>query len=456
MTNGTKTWLILSMLGVGALAYVLANDEPRVFMPGPLTAGHHQYEQRCDICHGAAFGGGSEIQERCVTCHAQALYDARDSHGRRKFADPRNADRIARIDVTRCVGCHGEHRPQMTRESGVTVPRDFCSACHQDIATERASHKGMEFSTCAAAGCHKFHDNRSLYEAFLLKHADEADIAAEPRVPPRNFARVSRELEGQPLPTPLAPAQNDAPATIRANGTLLANWSASSHARAGVNCMDCHKAPQGDGWIARPAYTSCARCHAHENGGFLAGKHGMRLAARLPAMTPAQARLPMKSAARSHELGCASCHDAHGVNTQVAAVRACLRCHDDEHTKRYRDSIHYDLWKKELAGILPPGSGVSCATCHLPREVQRAQGRDLIRVQHNQSANLRPNEKMLRDVCLRCHGLRFALDALADPALVRANFDGQPNIHVESIDMARQRAQDIATRRKGDRHEPQS
>jgi hypothetical protein len=37
---------------------------------------------------------------------------------------------------------------------------------------------------------------------------------------------------------------------------------------------------------------------------------------------------------------------------------------------------------------------------------------------------------MLRDVCLRCHGLAFSLDALADRALIDNNFSGAPGVHV--------------------------
>ncbi len=57
-------------------------------------------------------------------------------------------------------------------------------------------------------------------------------------------------------------------------------------------------------------------------------------------------------------------------------------------------------------------------------------------MQHNQNANLRPNEKMLRSVCLECHSLGLSIDALADPELVRRNFGGQPARHVPSIEMA--------------------
>ena len=43
---------------------------------------------------------------------------------------------------------------------------------------------------------------------------------------------------------------------------------------------------------------------------------------------------------------------------------------------------------------------------------------------------------MIRPACLHCHGLGFTLDALADPALIKNNFRGQPAVHVQSMDLA--------------------
>ena len=86
---------------------------------------------------------------------------------------------------------------------------------------------------------------------------------------------------------------------------------------------------------------------------------------------------------------------------------------------------------------LPKNSGVSCATCHLPREIHKNDGKKIITTQHNQNDNLRPNEKMLRSVCMYCHGLGFSIDALADTRLVNTNFVGKPSRHVQSLDMAK-------------------
>ena len=47
-------------------------------------------------------------------------------------------------------------------------------------------------------------------------------------------------------------------------------------------------------------------------------------------------------------------------------------------------------------------------------------------VQHNQNDGLQPNEKMIRPVCMSCHGLGFSIDALAGKK-------------VASLDMVRKR-----------------
>ncbi len=83
----------------------------------------------------------------------------------------------------------------------------------------------------------------------------------------------------------------------------------------------------------------------------------------------------------------------------------------------------------------------------MPRQVARESGRRVTRVQHNQNDNLRPNEKMLRGVCSQCHGVGFALDALADRGLIQTNFAGRPSRHVESLDLIAAKLAEIERRR---------
>lgn len=438
MTRGGYwvAWGVVAFTVSTYLGLSLARGEKAVFLPGATTAGHYQIELSCDTCH-TPFQGVSN--EPCLKCHAEELAAADDSHPKSKFTDPRNAEFASKLDAISCISCHREHHPGIARAMGVTLPDDYCRLCHEKVGADRPTHKTFAFNTCATAGCHNYHDNTALYEDFLVAHANDPDVASVPVVAQRRLADVFRALGHASTPA-VSRDNHDAPPTMRVDAALLTDWATTSHARAGVNCTGCHQPPGGTGqeasWVDRPGLKVCAGCHDNTLRGFLGGKHGMRLAADLGPMTPEAARQPMKSDSHTRELSCTSCHSAHRFDTSRAAVDACVGCHDDRHTLAYKESPHYKLWVRERDRQAPEGSGVSCATCHLPRERRSEQGKELVFVQHNQNLNLRPNEKMVRTVCLNCHGLRFSLDALADTVLVARNFKGRPARHIESIDMA--------------------
>lgn len=443
------TWLAASLGLFSWLAYSMlsGHTDQSVFMPGPLSPGHHQLQQACAACHADPLGGGEVLQQACVDCHGDERRKPFDSHPLAKFQDPRNADRLEHIDALHCVTCHSEHRPEITLKNGLTQPADLCFHCHSDIAKDRPSHEDMAFTSCAEGGCHNFHDNRALYTKFLIKHLDEPDTLEQPLLPAREFAGVLDQLADYPLDRypvqALERADADAPAGIRifAGTDPHADWAASAHARSGVNCSACHEAaPDEQGvahWVNWPETDVCTGCHGLEAARFRQGRHGMRLAAGLPPLQVADSLLPMKEDAAHKTLTCNSCHGAHDYDVQQAAVEACMDCHDDGHSLAYEDSPHYELWQQESSGALPPGSGVSCATCHMPRvEMDVNDWMSRITVDHNQSASLAPNSKMIRTTCLQCHGLAFSLDALADQQLIDNNFKGRPSVHVETMELA--------------------
>ncbi len=453
-------YLTLGLVAGRAASYPLLANARALFLPGKTSHGHYQIELKCETCHTNAFGGRDALQDACMKCHGAELKEADDKYPKSKFTDPRNADRTAKLDATYCITCHVEHQPEITRTMGVTVAGDICFHCHSgetDIAKERPSHAGMKFDTCANAGCHNFHDDRALYEDFLLRHLHEAATRSEAVLRARDYASRVSEMESYaaakyPL-KPLARDAHDAPASVKFDAKLHDDWFTTAHAKAGVNCSACHivaDAGRPARWTDRPDHKACAQCHGPEVKGFLAGKHGMRLDQGLSPMTPAMARAPMKTDARNKTLDCNSCHSAHRFDTRQAAVDACVGCHDDAHTRAYRSSPHFALWRKEIAGEAPAGSGVSCASCHLPRVDHRDDDGKRILVQHNQNDDLRPNEKMIRPVCMSCHGLGFSIDALADTALVARNFKGRPQVHVRSLEMAeaRQKEQEENKRRR--------
>lgn len=434
---GKKTWLkwliwlalTLAIATYFAVELVVEKEKPALLI-GPASHGHHQIELACDSCHTSPFGGVEVLQEACVNCHGAELKEALDSHPLKKFKDPRNADRIKILDARYCVSCHREHNPDITRAMGVTLADDYCLECHRDVGEERPSHKDLGFETCASAGCHNFHDNKALYENFLLDHAGEPALIP-PTLPNRNLLAYFEKIGQTWDKTNQLPV-----AEAAASAEINEQWQHSAHGRADVACSNCHGSSENPKlWIDKPDHSSCATCHSHEVNGFLDGKHGMRLKAGLSAMTPENARLPMRDDAAHKQLTCNSCHAAHDTDTVFAATDACLGCHADDHSLAFKSSPHFNLGKSDPVVAAP----LTCATCHMPRIESDAEGISHIRVQHNQNATLRPNEKMIRPVCMQCHGLGFAIDALADPGLIKSNFNGLPKNHINSIDMAVER-----------------
>ncbi|BFM14200.1 cytochrome c3 family protein [Maricurvus nonylphenolicus] len=428
--------MTLAIAGYFAYVMVVAEDKQEILI-GDASHGHFQIELSCNACHTDAFGGGEVIQTACEGCHAEELKEAHDSHPRKKFTDPRNADRLEIMDARQCVTCHTEHQKEQTHPMGVTVPDDYCYHCHKDVGEERESHKDLAFDSCASAGCHNYHDNRALYESFLVDNSGGEWLKEIATLPSANHAAKTAKVKSY-KPSPEIDEGKQA-----AHPDIASEWLASAHGQSDIGCSGCHTEKSDQQWIEKPGIEQCQSCHQQEAKGFLSGKHGMRLAASLSAMTPSQSELPFKTTAMHTEQGCISCHGAHDFNTQRAAVEACLGCHNDEHSQNFMQSPHgqlaIDAWNLEAG----QESAVTCATCHMPKLVHKTKGKEAkVRVEHNQNAVLRPNEKMIRPVCMQCHSLEFSIDALASPELIKNNFSGKPTLHVPSVDWAKERVKE--------------
>ncbi len=454
-------WLVLTVALLAVFVFVVTTDHvagrdiplfstvKTMLLPGETSHGHYQIELACSACHTPMMG---VKQDACLNCHQEELNIAKDTHPAKKFNDPTSGERLKLLDAQKCITCHREHVPERTHPMGLSLPTDYCYHCHQDVMEQRPSHKEFAFDSCATAGCHNYHDNRALYENFLSKHSDELDMLDKQVVMLRSSSQTETKSAGK-VPTKEGSAQNDskenpyltladmnAPDSVETPQEMLDDWVTTAHATSGVNCNQCHVDSVDETeeaqatWSNQVDHQTCGKCHQRELAGFTAGKHGMRLAQQLSPMTLADARLKMK-ASRAHEsLNCSSCHSGHRFDTQFAAVDACLSCHNDRHSLAYQSSSHYDLWKLEVSGDAQPGTGVSCATCHMPR-MEDDDGN--VFVDHNQNGNLRPNEKMIRSVCNHCHGVAYSIDALADEKLIETCFQGEPSVHIQSVDMVK-------------------
>ena len=412
-------WLAVSG-GIGGYYYYLFYHAPdkTALLPGITTHGHHQIEMECAACHTNEkqkniFTSSGVPSSACIDCHGEALEEFSDSHPVRKFKNPENAVFIKHINAVNCVTCHQEHNQKITGEMSVSLPADYCAHCHDSTLRNLESHKNLDYQSCATAGCHNYHDNTALAPSYLLNNYGKPDLLEDPRVP--ELQTLQSWLDAGHKQRPPATLAN-APSEHQ-DQAISHQWQHTAHAAAGVNCTDCHG--PSDSWVDKPGIDSCNSCHDHQVHDFKQGKHGMRLAFdSLSPMSPSMARIPMKAEAAHRSLDCNACHQPHKEDRKFAAYEACIQCHDDEHTRNYENSTHHKLWLAEVESGVETRTGVSCASCHMPR-VKR-DGNFI--TSHDQTANLRPNEKMIKSVCANCHGLQFSMNALADPHTVTGNF----------------------------------
>ena len=210
-------------------------------------------------------------------------------------------------------------------------------------------------------------------------------------------------------------------------------WQSSAHALAEVNCSSCHQDEATKQLIAQPTQESCRSCHEYSVETFLLGKHGIRTLESLSPLTPAMAHLPMKESAHDLRMDCNSCHNVHSVNTAVAATNSCLTCHNDNHSLNYKNSPHAGIVSNLAELPRPNQQAVTCATCHLPR----TKVGETVLVNHNNTYTLLPRDRMVKEVCISCHGVEHAYNSIFDDEIVEANFDRSPTKKLETFELVR-------------------
>ncbi|MDB9517462.1 cytochrome c3 family protein [Roseofilum reptotaenium CS-1145] len=165
--------VLLLIWGIAAFAL----DQRQIFLPGVTSDGHTLIEASCSSCHE---GFKPVSNETCMRCHEAELVS--DIHGPKKFRDPRWAEYLSNLDVLTCTACHAEHVHMFGR--GVHLKPDLCMACHEGVITgDIPSHKGFEPDGCWTAGCHNFHDHRSISTGFLRENLNQPILLPKPEMP---------------------------------------------------------------------------------------------------------------------------------------------------------------------------------------------------------------------------------------------------------------------------------
>ena len=183
--------LVTCIALIGWFGAAFALDNKQIFLPGETSVGHHLFEAACASCHE---GFKPVSNDTCMRCHEAELEE--DLHGASKFRDPRWAGELAKIEALTCTTCHNEHVHMFDR--GVHLQPDLCMACHEGIINgDLKSHDGFTADGCWTAGCHNYHDQRSISTGFLRQNLDQPPMLPVQAVPDRV---VLTELESAPRP----------------------------------------------------------------------------------------------------------------------------------------------------------------------------------------------------------------------------------------------------------------
>ncbi|MEL7504159.1 MAG: cytochrome c3 family protein [Cyanobacteria bacterium J06554_6] len=187
-----KTAMVLAAILVLAwFGAAFALEQKQIFLPGETSVGHYLFEESCASCHE---GFKPVTNETCNRCHEAEL--AEDVHGAKKFRDPRWAEYRDRIDILTCTACHNEHVHMFGR--GVNLQPDLCMLCHEELTVSQLkSHEGFAADGCWTAGCHNFHDHRTISTGFLRKNMGEPPMLPVQQLPDR---AVTTSVEIAPAP----------------------------------------------------------------------------------------------------------------------------------------------------------------------------------------------------------------------------------------------------------------
>jgi hypothetical protein len=144
---------------------------------------------------------------------------------------------------------------------------------------------------------------------------------------------------------------------------IAAQWNASAHAKAGVDCYSCHKANANDpaafdhygqkiAVIVTPNY--CGSCHAKELAQFEKSHH----------------------AAAAQFIGSLDNMLGEVVEGGPAAINGCRQCHGSEVKYTGDGKFDPDTWPNSGIGrVNPDGSKGTCAACHGRHEFSSALAR---------------------------------------------------------------------------------
>jgi hypothetical protein len=178
------------------------------------------------------------------------------------------------------------------------------------------------------------------------------------------FPALAAKVELDPGNWGHAAGQDCVSCHSKSSAGLTRQWQDSAHAKAGVNCMDCHQADPAEpdalehegqiiATIVSP--TDCGRCHTvelKEQQGSVHAEAYAIIADRVPAL-------------------------AHNVTGPQMQAAGCDQCHGSVVKVKGDGTLDSDTWPNSGIGrVNPDGSKGSCSACHGRHRFSKAQARE--------------------------------------------------------------------------------
>jgi DmsE family decaheme c-type cytochrome len=151
---------------------------------------------------------------------------------------------------------------------------------------------------------------------------------------------------------------------------LTMPWHGSSHAKAGMACVDCHNPHSPLPKLGASESRTCYKCHTE--------------------------KVDLEQVAHPHQINgvngfkCATCHNAHDNIRRATRVDQCLCCHKGHPTMAWKSSTH-------------ALQQVACTDCHNPHPISRLP--QFANIDHNQVDRPKRMPMSVDEplVCYRCH-----------------------------------------------------
>lgn len=219
------------------------------------------------------------------------------------------------------------------------------------------------------------------------------------------------------------------------NPGLIADLESSPHERVPVTCEECHGDDHDVIFAVKGAVSPlvCAKCHEKEWIEFSRSRHGRHLKDGLVDPTlrehfasvgscsvttgchSIQQKYPDGSVGK-----CGACHPTHSFsNHEARNPRVCLTCHAGA------DNPQYEIWLRSAHSLASPskdGFIADCVECHDTHDVSAGLTHGLSPAVRETPPTFTPvlaveefakNRELMLSRCRKCHGTRFARDALA-------------------------------------------